>query len=177
MNKHIQSYYPLFLLRGFLVALLGLVAIFTPALVINSFMIFLAAVILLVGVSMIVIGFKNKPISDNVLKIIEGVIYLVFGIIILKNTQESANVIITILTFLFVLGGLIQIIVSIAIRKIIQNEFLGILNGLITILLGVLIWLDFVTNSFGTVRLIGLVLLVTGIISIWQSVKIKSYNF
>lgn len=177
MNKHIQSYYPLILLRGFLVALLGLVAIFTPALVINSFMIFLAAVILLVGVSMIVIGFKNKPISDNVLKIIEGVIYLVFGIIILKNTQESANVIITMLTFLFVLGGLIQIIVSIAIRKIIQNEFLGILNGLITILLGVLIWLDFVTNSFGTVRFIGLVLLVTGIISIWQSMKIKSYNF
>jgi uncharacterized membrane protein HdeD (DUF308 family) len=176
MSKHIQSYSPLFMLRGFLVVMLGLIAIFMPGFVINSLMVFLSYVLLLVGVSMIVMGLRGG-FEDNFLKILEGTIYTIFGIIILLNTQSSANVIITLLAVLFVVGGLVQIFASILIRQVIQNEFLGILNGIITIMLGVLLWMDFMTESFGTVRLIGLFLLITGIISIWQSTKIRTYKY
>jgi uncharacterized membrane protein HdeD (DUF308 family) len=164
------------MLRGFLIVILGLIAIFTPQFVINSLMVFLSCVLLLVGVSMIVMGLRGG-FEDNFLKVLEGAVYTVFGLLILLNTQASADVIITLLAALFVVGGLIQIFASILIRQVIQNEFLGILNGIITILLGILIWADFTMGSFGIVRLIGLFLLVMGIISIWQSMKIRTYKY
>lgn len=176
MSKHIQSYSPLFMLRGFLIVILGLIAIFTPQFVINSLMVLLSCVLLLVGISMVVMGIRGG-FEDNFLKILEGVVYAVFGVIILLNAQASADVIVTLLAVLFVVGGLIQIFASILIRKVIQNEFLGILNGIITIMLGILLWMDFMTESFGTVRLIGLFLLISGIISIWQSMKIRTYKY
>jgi uncharacterized membrane protein HdeD (DUF308 family) len=73
--------------------------------------------------------------------------------------------------------GIFQISAAIKLRKSIKNEWIGILNGLITLIFGILILTDVFTGATALVMLFGAFAVISGIFSVVLSFRIKNHEF
>jgi uncharacterized membrane protein HdeD (DUF308 family) len=140
-----------FLVLGIGLILLGTLAIGASCIATLATVWTFGILILIGGVVEIAGSFRAQRWSGFFLHVLAGVLYLVVGFFMLAHPVEAAAGLTLMLAALFLAGGLFRIILSLS------HRFPGwgwtLLNGVITLLLGILIWRRWPEASYWVIGL------------------------
>jgi uncharacterized membrane protein HdeD (DUF308 family) len=130
-----------FALLGGLLVLGGLMSLAYPWFTSIGFVVFLGAVLIVSGVSTMIGAFWGGKWSASMVQILVGLLYTVAGFAITDAPLESAALLTLMLASLFIVAGGFRI-VSALVEKYPQWGW-ALLNGVITLMLGLIIFRSF----------------------------------
>lgn len=160
-------------MRGILAIIFGLIALLAPGIVLVTLIFYFGFLAIFSGIFLIIEGISIKS-DDKGFRILEGVLYLLIGILFLFRPGFVLTFIIYFIAFWAIFAGIFQIIYAIKLRKVIPNEWLAILNGVITLIFGLLVLSNIVVGAQAIVIIFGIYAIIWGIFMIGLSFKIKS---
>jgi uncharacterized membrane protein HdeD (DUF308 family) len=145
---------------GVALIVLGMLALgseFTTLAVMLTF----AVLLLMAGVVEIAAAFFARRWSGFFLHLLFGFLYLVVGMLMIEHPGVAADALTLMLAASFLAGGLLRIVVALSQRF--GNWGWGLLNGVITFVLGVMIWRRWPDASDWIIGLfVGIELIFTG---------------
>ncbi|HMQ98622.1 MAG TPA: DUF308 domain-containing protein [Ignavibacteria bacterium] len=175
MLETLQKNWWLIAVRGVLAIVFGILALASPYIVIFSLITFFAFFAILSGFFILTLAFLGE--TDNKgLRIIEGLIFLGAGIVVLLNPVSALGGIMIFIAAWAILSGLVHIVGAIKMRKVITNEWLMILNGVISIIFGILLAGNLIQGAGVMLMVFGAFAILSGIFSIMLSFRIKTYK-
>lgn len=161
------------MLRGVIIFLFGILAIVSPGTVLLTLILYLGVIAVISGAILIIDSFEADK-NEKVIKIIEGIIYILFGFLFIFKPDYIVKFTMIFLALWALLAGLFQIYSAIKLRKVINNEWLMILNGVISVIFAILIFTNIIVSVQAIVMVLGIYALVSGIFMILLSFKVKS---
>ena len=121
-------------LRGAVAVLFGLAALFWPGKTLLVLILFFGAYTLVDGIFAIVGGIMDS--SRRWLLLIEGVLGVVAGLILLARPGLGAVVLLYVIAIWAIVSGVMEILAAISLRREIDNEWLMILVGALSVIFG-----------------------------------------
>jgi len=176
MNTSIQKRWWLLTLRGILLILFGLIAFFSPGIVLISLIIFFAVFLITAGISLLTESISSLDKGHKSLKIFEGIINIITGILIFILPAESIAVIMIFVSAWAFVSGMFQIASAIKLRKVIRNESLAITGGFISLIFGIVILFNLVAGAEALVIVFGIFALISGTLTAVLSLKVKKLS-
>ena len=159
-------------LPGILAILFGIVALAFPSITVFALVIYFAISIIVSGGILVFISLRLKDKKLNwQLILLEGIIGILFGIIILSRPELAAIVLITIIGIWSLFLGLIFTSTYFVKRISKEIRYLYLFAGLISLLFGLLIVLNPFEGPRAVIILIGLYAISYGIFSIIKNSK------
>lgn len=131
-------------------------------------MIFLSWLMIFAGVAEAVHAFWKKEWGGLFLNLLVGVLYIVVGFMVLTNPTASAMTLTLIMAIFFILDGIFRIIIAVTMHYPRWGWML--LNGIVTLILGIIIWQQW--QQLG-LRIIGLFIGIDLIFSGWAWVMLS----
>jgi uncharacterized membrane protein HdeD (DUF308 family) len=119
--------------------MIGLLAVLSPVYASAFFTAVMGWFALISGVVMIVQSFVSKPIRGFWLNLIIGIFYTIAGVYILLNLVAAVAVLTLTFGILFIAEGVFSIIMGITRRAGLRMAWLVVVNGVVTLLLGILV--------------------------------------
>jgi uncharacterized membrane protein HdeD (DUF308 family) len=149
------------LILGALLIVVGLVAISASFIATLATVVMLGTLLMIGGGVEIVDAFLGRGWRGFWMHLLAGILYLVLGFLLVQHPIEAAAVFTLILAAAFFVGGLFRIIVALS------ERFYGwgwvLLNGIITLVLGILIWRQWPEAAFWVIGLfVGIDMLFAG---------------
>lgn len=136
--RELQKDWGWFLALGIGLILVGAAAIAVPLLATIGVVTILGILLMVAGTAHIVLAFSCARWSGVLVEVLVGVLYVVFGFLILENPLAGAAGLTLLVAAMFFVGGVFRIVIAL------QERFPGwgwtLLNGAITLLLGIIIW-------------------------------------
>lgn len=172
MLERIQKNWWLLLLRGILALILGILAVTSTGMVLVTFLLYIGILAILSGLFQIIEGIAIKS-DDRGLRILEGVLSIIFGLLFLLAPGFVVSFIMYFIAFWAIIGGIMQIIYAIKLRKEINNEWFAILNGVITLIFGLYVFANIAAGALAIVFVFGIFAIISGILMIIFSFKVK----
>src|SRR5262249_20203555 len=139
------------LLRGVLAILFGLMAWAWPGETLAILVLLWGAYALVDGIFEVIAGIRGKWGSLVVL----GLLGIAAGIVVFVMPGVAAITLIWVFAFWAIVAGILQISAAIRLRKEVQGEWMWILSGIFTVLLGVLLLLYPGAGALSVTWLIG----------------------
>jgi uncharacterized membrane protein HdeD (DUF308 family) len=158
-------------LRGVVAVLFGLAALFWPGKTLLVLILFFGAYTLVDGIFAVVGGIMDS--SRRWLLLIEGVLGVVAGLILLARPGLGALVLIYIIAIWAIVTGVMEILAAISLRREIDNEWLMILGGAISVLFGVILAVLPGAGLLSLTWLIGAFAIIFGVAFIVLSFRVK----
>lgn len=163
-----------YLFLGLLLIVLGTIAIFRTFFFTVVSVIFFGWLLLIGGVIEIIHAFwKHRGWSGFFLELLAGILYTVVGFMIVANPGASAVALTLLIAMFLIFGGLFRIIASIAVRP--PHWGWVTLHGVISLLLGVLIWQEWPLSGIWVIGLfVGIEMLFNGWALVMLSAAVKN---
>lgn len=127
-----------FLIFGIIMMILGALAIASSAFVTVASMVFLGSLLLVGGILQIGYTFSIRNWSGFFLSLLAGVLYAVVGFFLVAHPAAGALSLTLLLAAFYIVGGIFRIAGSIATRF--DHWGLSLFSGVVTLVLGLLIW-------------------------------------
>ena len=168
---HLRSQWWWLLLFGILLAVCGSAAIiFPPLTVVTTFaaMVVLGVTLMVAGIATIVTAFWAGKWSGTLVQLLIGVIYVVVGLMITDTPVQSAMAMTLFVAAFFIVAGAFRVVAALVVRF--PHWGWALLNGVITFLLGMIIYRHFPQSGVWVLGLlVGLVVgLVTAVLLEWR---------
>lgn len=148
-------------LRGLAAVLFGLLTFFLPGITLVTLVLLFGAYALVDGIFNLIAFFRVA--SHQWALLIEGVIGIIAGMITFAWPAITAVVLLYVIAFWAILTGIFEIIAGIRLRKVITNEWLQLVMGVLSLLFGLLILFAPGAGALAIVLWIGAYALVFGI--------------
>lgn len=148
------------MLWGFLLVILGLFAMMTPAVsgIATTFM--LGALLLISGLATVIYAFGSDSFGQGVLRFLFGGITILAALWMFSNPGMALASLTLFLAVYFVVDGIVAIVAGFGLPK---GKGWIIFNGVISVLLGVMIWRAWPVSGMWAVGiLLGVKMVVTG---------------
>ncbi|MGF1570199.1 MAG: HdeD family acid-resistance protein [Nodosilinea sp.] len=144
--------------------ILGILAIFTPVFASAFFTLMIGWVALIGGVLQIIQSVKSRAVKGFWLNLIVGIFYVIAGLYILFNVVKAVVVLTLAFGILFIAEGIFTIIMAFTNRAGRSQSWLVALNGIITLILGIMVLNQWPSSAFWLIGLyVGISLLFSGI--------------
>jgi uncharacterized membrane protein HdeD (DUF308 family) len=166
--KAVGQHWGWFLAKGILMIVVGTLALGSYVMVTLFSMIFLGWLMIFVGVVEAVHAFWKKEWGGLFLNLLVGVLYIVVGFMVLANLTASAMTLTLVMAIFFILDGIFRIIIAVTMHYPRWGWML--LNGIVTLILGIIIWQQW--QQLG-LRIIGLFIGIDLIFSGWAWVMLS----
>lgn len=127
-----------FLVLGILLVILGTVSLGYAVAVTLLSIIFFGCLMIVGGVLTAGHAFLRKQWSGFFVDLFLGMLYTIVGVLLVSNPVGGATTATLLIALFLMVGGLSRIFVAITVR--LHHRIWILLNGVITLLLGVLIW-------------------------------------
>jgi uncharacterized membrane protein HdeD (DUF308 family) len=164
----------IFLVNGIIALLFGLLILFVGQATIISLVRIFGIVLLVAGIILFYYSYRSmKAKKSYVMVMIEAIVGVVIGLIIAINPGQSLNLFLTLVGIWAAIMGLLQIIVAIRLRKKISNPMLFTFNGIITLVLGLLLFYSPMATLGTLLIIIGVLSVLAGILMIYLGFKVK----
>jgi uncharacterized membrane protein HdeD (DUF308 family) len=162
-----------FLALGILLIILGFVALGDTVAVTVVSMIFLGWLLILSAVLHAIHWFRSRE-SNFFLDLIGFILDLVVGFILLSNPAVGAVALTLVLAVFFLVGGLMRIIGALSFD--IPHTGWAILSGAVSVILGVLLWIQWPVSGLWFIGLaIGIELIFRGWAWVMMALRIRSF--
>lgn len=170
--KHVKSYWICFLLLGIVLIACGTVAIAIPPLFSALAAMVMGIVLMVSGLVTITSSFWIGRWSGMLLHILAGILYLVVGFIVSEHPVASAVVTGLFIAASFIVLGTFRIVSALVIRF--PQWGWALINGIITLVLGLVIYRHFPEAALWILGiLVGVELIFNGISWIMLSLAIR----
>lgn len=134
----LTAYWWALLFRGIAAVLFGLAAIFWPGLTLFTLIVFFGAYTVVDGIFAIVTAIKGSG-SRRWLLLAEGVLGVLVGLIALFSPGMTALFFLYVIAAWAILTGVLKVVMSVWLRREIDNEWTMALSGVLWVLLGVVL--------------------------------------
>jgi uncharacterized membrane protein HdeD (DUF308 family) len=151
------------LLVGMVLLVFGCVAIGSPAVAGTSVVIVIGVILVAAGITQLFHGIGAKSWSSKLLSLVLGAITLLGGLAVLAHPWLGLAVLTLVMAVYFAVEGLWKIVASFSFRP--ASGWLAVLaSGVIGLVLGVLIWMQWPLSGLWAVGiLVGVDLVTTGV--------------
>lgn len=169
-----KSSWSVYLVNGLIAILFGLLALLVPVETILTLTIYFGLLILLGGLIMFYIAYRNMQAKKEYMLLMgEAILAIVVGAVIAINPAHSLKFFLILIGIWATIMGLLQIIISVQMRKKVSNHGMFTINGVITLVFGLLLFY----NPLGAIKvlftIIGLLALIAGILLVYLAFKVK----
>ena len=161
------------LLRGVAAVLFGLSALIWPGLTLAVLVIIYGAYALVDGVFAFVAGLRSPAGTHRWLLFAEGALGILAGLLALVWPGITAVVLLYIISFWAILGGLLRIVTAVLLRGEIENMWAMIASGALLVLLGVILGTLPGVGLLSLAWLIGVFALGAGVTLIWLALRVR----
>ena len=161
-------------LRGLVAVLFGLLTFFLPGMTLAILVILFGAYALVDGIFNVVAFFRVA--SHHWALLVEGVLGIIAGVITFAWPAITAIVLLYLIAFWAIFTGIFEIIAGIRLRKVITNEWLLLVMGVLSLLFGVLILFAPGVGALAIVLWIGAYALVFGIFLLALAFRLRGHR-
>jgi uncharacterized membrane protein HdeD (DUF308 family) len=162
-------------MRGILAVAFGLYALFVPGLALAAIIMAFGVVVLLAGILAIVAGMRRQAEHQPSWPfVIEGIICVALGLLALIKPGATAVAWLYLISGFAVVSGILHIVAGVELRKQVEGEWVLILNGILTTILGILMVLLPWAGLLSLVWLIGAYSLFFGVLLLVFAFRLRS---
>lgn len=174
MNLSFTRYWWIFLLRGVLAVLLGVLALLLPFSTFTTLVLFLGAYMFADGIFSIVAGVRaRKHFRYWGWMVTSGIFGIIVGIITFINPFVTAIALMYIIAFWAMVAGIAEIGMAIRLRKVIKGEGWYILAGILSIAFSVFIFINPAIGAITLTIVFGAYALIFGIILLSFALRLR----
>ena len=134
---------------GVLLILFGLLAVGSPLLAAVAVNAFIAWLLVLAGVVHLTVAFHTREAGSLIWRVLVGLAYLLFGVYLIMHPALGVASLTLVLASLFLVEGILNIALFFQVRSIQRSAWL-LIDGIITLLLGLMIYMQWPSSSVGS---------------------------
>ncbi len=154
---------------GVALIIFGMLAVGSPFLAAVAVNVVIAWLIVLAGVVHVIIAFHSHGAGSVIWKLLVGLAYLFFGGYLIVHPVLGVASLTLVLACLFLVEGILDIVLFFKMRALRGSSWI-LLDGFITLLLGLLIYLQWPSSSLWAIgTLVGISMIISGITRIMLS--------
>jgi uncharacterized membrane protein HdeD (DUF308 family) len=158
---------------GVLLIIFGMVAIGSPFLAAVAVNAVIAWLIVLAGVVHLVLAFHTHRAGSVIWKLLVGVAYLCFGAYLIMHPVLGVASLTLVLASLFLIEGILNIVLFFKMRPM-QGSSWVLVDGIITLMLGLMIYLQWPSSSAWAIgTLVGVSMIVSGVTRVMISLAVR----
>jgi uncharacterized membrane protein HdeD (DUF308 family) len=163
------------LLRGIAAVLFGLAALFWPGLTLFVLIVFFGAYTVVDGVFAIVAGIRAEG-GRRWLLLAEGALGVLAGLIAFFYPGITALILLYVIAAWAIFTGILRVVLAISLRREIENEWLFVLSGVLSLLFGVILAVLPGVGLLSLVWLIGIFALIVGVVLIVLGFRMRGQH-
>jgi uncharacterized membrane protein HdeD (DUF308 family) len=158
---------------GVLLIILGVLAVGSPFLAAVAVNAVIAWLIVLAGVVHLILAFHAHRVGSFIWKLLVGLAYLCFGIYLIMHPVLGVTSLTLVLASLFLVEGVLDIVLFFKMRSM-QGSSWVLGDGIITLLLGLMIYLQWPSSSVWAIgTLVGVSLIFSGVARVMMSLAVR----
>ena len=162
-------------LRGALAAAFGLYALLRPGQALATLIMVFGAMVLVAGILSIIAGLRwqsyHRPIAAIV---VEGIICIAFGLLALFRPGATAVAWLFLVSGFAIVSGVLHFVAGLRLRKETPGEWTLILDGVLTVILGILMVLLPWAGLLALIWLVGAYSLFFGILLLVTAFRVRA---
>ncbi|MBB3063304.1 HdeD family acid-resistance protein [Microbulbifer rhizosphaerae] len=167
----------LLLLRGIAAVIFGLLAFAWPGLTLLTLVVLFGIYVLVDGVLALVAAVRGRHRSTPLWwLIIGGLVSVAVGVLIFLYPQVTALVLILFIGAWALVRGVFEIVGAVRLRKEIDNEWLLIFIGFLSVIFGVAVLVAPGAGALALVWLIGVYAFAFGLLLIWLALRLRKHH-
>jgi uncharacterized membrane protein HdeD (DUF308 family) len=136
--EEVRKHSTWFLVLGIALVIIGIIAIGSAVAMTIVSVMFLGWLLILAGLFEVIHGFRHRPWSGFFINLLGGVLYAVAGVVMVANPALAAVTLTRLIAMMLIVAGLFRLFI--AFSTPLHHRGWLILNGAISIILGVMIW-------------------------------------
>jgi len=160
-------------LWGVLLVILGMMAVGSPFIAAVALNVVIAWLIVVAGVVHLVLAFHAQGAGSLIWKLLVGLAYLFFGAYLIMHPVLGVATLTLVLASLFLIEGVLDVILFFRMRSVGGSSWV-LVDGIITLLLGVLIYMQWPSSSGWAIgTLVGVSLIISGVSRVMLSLAVR----
>lgn len=161
------------LVLGIILLALGVIALLDSVLITTVSVLFFGWILIIAGIVEGIQTFRHRHSGHMFLHVLNAVLSIIVGIMLLLNPLLGALVLTLLLAIYFTVAGIFRIIAAASIR--IPGWGWALFNGIVTLILGILIWAHWPSTGLWVIGLfIGIDLIVVGWSQIMTAIAVRT---
>lgn len=165
----------LLLLRGLVSIAFGVLAIAWPGITILSLIILYGAFALVDGLFAVFAAIFGGGVASRWWLAVVGIVGVLAGLVAFAWPGLTAVALLMLIAAWAIVSGIFEIVGAIRLRKEIDNEWMLILHGVISVLFGVFVWLQPGEGALAIIWVIGAYAIIAGIILSVLAFRLRSH--
>ena len=161
------------ILWGVLLIVFGMVAVGSPLLAAVAVNALVAWLIILAGVVHLMLAFRVHQAGSVIWKVLVGIAYLCFGGYLITHPVLGVASLTLLLASLFLIEGILNIVLYVKMRPIHGSSWM-LVDGIVTLLLGLMIYLQWPSSSAWAIgTLVGVSMIFSGVARVMMSLAVR----
>lgn len=158
---------------GVLLIICGTLAIGSPFVAAIAVNVVIAWLIVLAGVLHLILAFHAHGAGSVVWKLLVGLAYICFGVYLIMHPAIAVASLTLLLASLFLIEGVLNIVLFFQMRSLGGSGWM-LLDGIITLLLGLMIYLQWPASSAWAIgTLVGVSMIISGVARVMLSLAVR----
>ncbi len=149
-------------LRGVIAIIFGLLVFFMPGLSVAFFVLLFGAFAVADGLLLLL---QAVTVKDGRwwVRLLQGLVAIAAGVGVFLWPGISALALLYVIAFYLIITGILQAVAAIELRKVIKDEWLYIISGILSVIVGVLLVIRPLTGAIALAQTIGIFAIAYGI--------------
>ena len=158
---------------GILLIVLGMAAVGSPFLAAVAVNVASAWLIVLAGAVHVILAFRAHGAGSMIWKLLVGVAYVCFGVYLILHPVLAVASLTLVLASLFLIEGVLDIVLFVKMRSAGGSTWV-LLDGIITLLLGLMIYMQWPSSSAWAIgTLVGVSMIISGVTRVMMSLAVR----
>jgi len=169
----VRSASTLSILWGVTLIILGMLAVGSPFIAALAVNVIIAWLIVLAGVVHLTVAFHTREAGSLIWRLLVGLAYVCFGVYLIARPALGVVSLTLVLASLFLVEGILNIVLFFRIRPL-QGSSWVLIDGIITLLLGLMIYLQWPSSSAWAIgTLVGVSMIISGVTRVMLSLAVR----
>ena len=161
------------LLWGVLLICLGVLAVGSPMVAAVAVNVFVAWLIVMAGVVHVIVAFHTREAGSVIWRLLVGLAYICFGGYLIARPALGVASLTLVLASLFLVEGIFNIVMYFKARSIMRATWI-LLDGIVTLLLGLMFYLRWPSSSAWAIgTLVGVSMIFSGVTRVMVSLAVR----
>jgi uncharacterized membrane protein HdeD (DUF308 family) len=161
------------LLWGVWLVVLGVMAVGSPMIAAVAVNVVVAWLVVLAGVAHLALAFHARAAGSVIWRTLVGLAYVAFGVYLVAHPVIGVASLTLVLGSLFLVEGILDIALFFQLR-LLGGAKLFLLDGIVTLLLGLMIYLQWPSSSAWAIgTLVGVSLIISGVTRVMMSLAVR----
>ncbi|MCP2339347.1 HdeD family acid-resistance protein [Actinomadura rupiterrae] len=173
MNGQLSRHWWVLLVRGAVAVLFGVLALFWPGITVWALTVLFGAYALVDGVFSLAGAFTGVEGESRAWLAVAGVCGILLGVMAFAWPGATALVLLMLIAAWALVVGVLQIVGAFRLRKLVDDAWLLGVSGVVSAILGVLLFIWPASGALAVVWMIGLFAIVMGAMSIGAAFRLR----